>query len=517
MTLAESPPVLTASRICVKYGNLTALDDVSATFLPGEVHAIVGENGAGKSTLMRILAGEETPLSGELSVDGECVRFSSPNDARGHGIGVVHQHFQLVDTLTVEENLRLGNYPTRSILGFDWLLDRGAMHQEALQKLALFGLSDKAKLPIHQLSVAERQMVEIVRALLGNSRLVIFDEPTASLGADEVARLFEVINQMRDSGVSVILIAHNLDEVLSIADRITVLRNGKWIDTLPKTQLSRDELVSLIMGRKLGAGFPDRISAGHEEQLGLSGYLNDQSGRPVDFGLKKGEIVGVPTYIGAQVEDLLEVISGGKKHRNARVAIQGADLTRESRSTRVAHGVGVVPGDALHDGLVPNMTIEENILLSMSAQVTRFGVIRRTRMRAIVQEMIEQLGIRPADPDARVDRLSGGNRQKVVIAKWIASGAKVLLLDDPTKAVDVGAKVDIFRLIGKAAAEGASVLFVSSEVEELVGMCHRIMLVHQGVVVERYDEPPFHKKDVLGAVVSGRKSRSENRDQRGMQ
>lgn len=495
---AVHEPVLSAKAVGMRYAGVWALDDVSVDFFAGEVHAVVGENGAGKSTLMRILGAEERPSAGEILWDGQAIALGSPKAARQRGIGVVHQHFQLVDTLTVTENLGMGGYPRRGLL-----LDRARMRRESARQLALFGLESKADTPVRELSVAEKQMVEIVRALQGDSRVVIFDEPTASLGADEAQRLFAVMSKMREAGVAIILIAHNLDEVLSIADRITVLRNGRKIDTLSRSAIDRDELVGLMMGRKLDAGYPMRSSALGKEALALDGLLRTPGRDGVRLSLRRGEILGVPTYIGAQVEELLEAIVG---KRGARVKVDGEDLAGMGASARIAKGIGVVPGDALQDALIPNMTIEENILLSMSRQVTTCGVLRRKKAREITMKAIAELGIRPADPCARVDRLSGGNRQKVVVAKWVAAGAKVMLLDDPTKAVDVGAKVDIFRLIHQAAEKGAAILFVSSEIEELVGMSHRIMLMHQGAVLQTYETPPFDKQTILGEIVGGRTS-----------
>lgn len=500
-------PVLSAKAVGMRYAGVWALDDVSVDFFAGEVHAVVGENGAGKSTLMRILGAEERPSAGEIHWEGRAVALGSPKAARRQGIGVVHQHFQLVDTLTVMENLGMGNYPRRGLL-----LDRARMRGESLRQLALFDLEGKADTLVRDLSVAEKQMVEIVRALQGDSRVVIFDEPTASLGEEEAERLFAVMARMRAAGVAIILIAHNLDEVLAVADRITVLRNGKKIETMSRCAISRDELVALMMGRKLNDGYPRRSHALGRDALVLDGVLRGADREEMRLALRQGEILGVPTYIGAQVDELLDAIVG---KRAARVHVDGEDMAGMGASARIAKGIGVVPGDALQDALIPNMTIEENILLSMSRQVTTCGVLRRRKAREIALRAIEQLGIRPADPCARVDRLSGGNRQKVVVAKWVAAGAKVMLLDDPTKAVDVGAKVDIFRLIHQAAENGAAILFVSSEIEELVGMSHRIMLMHQGVVLQTYDEPPFDKQTILGEIVGGRTSFKSTHRQQG--
>lgn len=479
----ERPPRLAAHGLTARYGSLVALDRVSVEFLPGEVHAVVGENGAGKSTLMRLLSGEEVPAKGTVLVDGREVHMRAPADGRTQGIGIVHQHSQLVETLTVAENLALGQVPRRRLAGLALRTDHREVARRARQRLALFGLEDQAGTVVSNLTVAERQMVEIVRALDGSSRVLILDEPTASLAEAEADRLFDTMRRMRSEGACILLIAHSLDEVLAIADRITVLRNGKHITTVRRDEVDHDALVALIMGRRLGCGFPERFPPTEKAALWVPGLLRGADGAAVELTLRQGEIVGLPTCIGAAVEALLERLRGE------------------------APGIGMVPGDALTEGLVPEMTIAENILLSMSARLTRWGVVDRRGLREVARRMIEQLAIRPGDPDIPVHRLSGGNRQKVVIAKWLAAGARVLLLDDPTKAVDVGAKLDIFRLVAQAADRGTAIVFVSSDVEELVGLCDRVLVVHQGRLVEAFDSRPFSRQAILGRVVGSRSSR----------
>ena len=507
MANGDAACCLEARGISVRYGAVQALSDVSVSFRAGEVHAVVGENGAGKSTLMRVLAGEEVPHAGRVFVDGAPVAFSGPLEARDHGIAVVHQQFQLVEVLSVADNMFLGRPPLRFACGPLSIPDRGAMRRIAAERLGLFGMDRAVDRMVRELGVAERQLVEIARAVGSSSRILVLDEPTASLSAAEADRLFDAVRDMATRGTCVILIAHSLEEVLAIANRITVLRNGHVITTVDREQVDRDALVRLIIGRDLAIQGEGRSRPVARKVLASSrNLIRDPSGAQTSFSLDAGVITGVPTYIGAGVDELLDRLSGAAPRRGDALELDGVATSGMSLRQRVRLGVCLVPGDAMKQGLFPALSVQDNIVIPSARRLQFMGFLSPRRARALALDMIRALDIRPQDPDMKVSRLSGGNRQKVVIAKWLAAGARLLLMDDPTKAVDVGAKVDIFRLMARAASDGAAVLFVSSEVEELVSLCDRILVLHQETLVADFSAPPFAKEAVVGAVVGSRSS-----------
>ena len=486
-----APAVIRASGVTVRFGAFVALDDVSLDFQAGEIHAIVGENGAGKSTLMKVLSGELRATSGTF------------DKAPGVGVAIVHQHFQLVETLTAAENMFLGR-PRSAGRGPFGLLRRRALVEAAAAELSDYGLAAKADVPVRELGVAERQLIEIARACGKSAQVLILDEPTASLGEAEADALFARVRRMAAAGTCVILIAHSLEEVLSVADRITVLRSGRNIATVRRGDIDRAELVRLIIGRELDEGFPRGRATGGPLLLKATGVMRDVDDADMPLCLAGRQVFGMPTYVSALTDRILDQLGGAAAAQGAVLHMDGATLGGAGVAERVRHGICMVPGDAIREGVVASLTVAENIMLPNMKQVSRCGVIDRHQGRALAQKMIRELGIRPPDPDALASQLSGGNRQKVVIAKWIAAGARVLLMNDPTKAVDVGAKLDIYRLIDEAAAQGAAVLLVSSDVDELLGMADSITVVHRSMVVAVHSSSPFDKAEVLDQMVSSR-------------
>jgi len=494
---APGRPLLSAIGIVKRYGVIEALKGVDVDIRPGEVHAIVGENGAGKSTLMKLFAGEERPSAGELRIDGQWVNLDSPNAARAHGIAIVHQNFQLIDSLTVAENLFLDRLPTRPFGGVLKLIDRSRMMTEAACRLARFGLSHKAAARVASLTVAEKQILEISRALRENTRLLILDEPTSALSAHEIGILFDHVRHLRDSGVAIVLIAHNIDEVLFMADRVTVLRDGRRITTSSAKDLDTDSLVSMIVGRDLGKGYP-KVEVPLQGDV-LQAELTADTPQRLD--LRRGELIGIPTYIGSAVRDILALLSGEQRGPRNMVRFQRRPCGHLGVRGRIREGICLVPGDAVAESIIPKMTIEQNLLLPNLARITRLGILQKRKGRALAWDMIRMLDIRPADPTIPLEQLSGGNRQKVAIAKWILAGAKVLLMDDPTRGIDVGAKMEIYRVIGEHVKSGGAVVFASSELDELLGLADRILVFRGGRIVESFNERPFEKASVLAEMV----------------
>ncbi len=505
MTHAAPSVFLSARGIGKRFGPIRALDGVSVDFRRGEVHAVVGENGAGKSTLMKILAGEETPDSGEILIEGALVRLATPAAAQAHAIAMVHQPFQLVDAMTVAENMCLGRPPRRPLLGPLRLLDRKQMMVRAADELRLFGLADRVRRRIRDMPVAERQIVEIAKALAREAQLLILDEPTSSLDAGEVQRLFAHIRALRERGTAVVFIAHSIEEVLAIADRVTVLRDGRLIASQPAQGLDVAVVVRMIVGRDLAKGYPKAATAPGDPILSADAIVLSGE-RSLSFSLRRGEIVGMPSHIGSAIDDVLETLSGEKSVRLGSIAVEGRDTTRFGLRRRIRSGLCLVPGDAMAQGLAPKMTVGENILLPNLRHYRRFGIVRRRAARPMVRDLIRMLDIRPPDPAIPVERLSGGNRQKVVIAKWLAAGAKILVMDDPTKGVDVGAKVEIYRVMADMTVKGTATILASSDLDELLGLADRILVLREGQLVEEFAERPFEKARVLARMVGREQS-----------
>lgn len=495
---------LQVSGLSKSYGSVKALSDVSIDFRPGEVHAIVGENGAGKSTLTKIIAGEETPDAGAILIEGREVTLSRPAEARRAGIAVVHQQFQLVEQLTAAENICMESVPVRRVLGFPFR-DDGAMLRRAAERLAPFQLQHKAGALVRDLSVAEKQVIEISRALGSVARLLILDEPTSALSQAETETLFRNVRGLRDQGVAILFIAHNLSEVLSIADRITVLRDGRLITTVPAGALDAAELARLIVGREIAA-MQERAPAPAGDML-LGVTAPHEAGGDI-VALRRGEIIGMPTYIGSALRGFLARISGEHGSGGLGIALRGDDISGSGVARRVRAGLCFVPGDATAEGLAPKLTVEENILLPNVARFTRFGLLRRRAAREAAADVIRDLDIRPANPKARIEHLSGGNRQKVAIAKWLLSGADVLVMDDPTRGVDVGAKVELYRIMRGHVEKRGGILFASSDLEELIGLSDRLVVIRGEKVVARFDERPFRKSEILAASAGRREAAS---------
>lgn len=497
MTSSGQDVFLSAHGLSRSYGPIRALSDVSVEIRRGEVHAIVGENGAGKSTLMRLLAGEERPDSGSIVIDGKPVELGSPHQARMQGIAIVHQQFQLVDTLTVAENIFLGQPKLRF-----GLVDRRSMQRAAAERLQPFGMQNKAGVWVRDLTVAERQLVEIARALDGAAKLLILDEPTASLGAEERDELFRHVRRMKEQGAAIVLIAHNLDEVLAISDRVTVLRNGQKIDSLPRAAVDYAGVVAMIVGRELAQGYQKAAVSPGEPVLSAQAMIRSSDGGGFhDMSLRRGEIVGIPTYVGAMVDRTLAELTGLRRFSGKTLSVDGRDLSRATIRAFIDAGVCLIPGDAMAEGLIPNFSIADNILLPNLKRFRSAGIIKRGALRAAVMDLIKELDIRPANPDAPVRSLSGGNRQKVVIAKWLARGATVYVMNDPTKAVDVGAKAEIYRLLGNVVQDNKAILLVSSDTDELIGLSDRIIVLRDQQAVAEFPNHPADKQSVLAAIV----------------
>ncbi len=497
-------PALSARGLSKIYGPVRALDAVSLDFHPGEVHGIVGENGAGKTTLMRLLAGEEPADGGHIEIGGREVVLKDPASAKANGIVIVHQHFQLVNSLTVAQNMCLGEPPVHFPAGPLSLVNSRKIAERARERLRDFGMEHRIHDRVGDLTIAERQLIEISRAMSDSARILILDEPTASLGAAETQELFRHIAAMRARGASIILIAHNIDEVLELSDRISVLRNGELVTTQERSEIDYDSIVRAIIGRDLQRGFAKADVPVGASALRADGFLRSEMDEAKPIEIARSEIVGVPTYVGAMVDRVLSGLSGMHREAGVRITAGTRDVSRAGLKQRIDAGICLIPGDAVAEGLIPAFSIEDNILLPNLARFRNFGLVRRKKLRETVDELIRELDIRPANPKAPVMSLSGGNRQKVVIAKWLAAGARVMLMNDPTKAVDVGAKAEIYRLLGNVVSGGGAILLVSSDMDELIGLSDRILVLRGSTLVQEFPQHPVSKENLMAAVVGSR-------------
>jgi ribose transport system ATP-binding protein len=493
----DAPVRLRMTGIGKVFGGTHALRDVDFDVRAGEVHALLGENGAGKSTLINIISGVLNEYDGTVELDGEPVRFASPAAAQRHGVATVFQELDLVAGLTVADNLALGQEPRGPL----WVVDSGRMERDASAALARVGSDIAPAQVVAHLRLGEQQAVMIAKALAQNARVLILDEPTAALTIVEVERLFALIREVAARGVAVIFVSHRLEEIPQIADRVTVLREGSSVGTLPPTA-QQSTLVHLLTGRDESELFPPKSSGFGAPSLRLSDYSYTprvdtaewEAPKNIDLEVRRGEIVGLIGQLGAGRTELLETLAGaGPAGRvTGSVEVAGREAAIGSVAQALQIGIAYVPDDRRRGGFVPQRDVAENLLMARLAHFSRLGFLRFSAMRRAVVEAIATFGIKTESADVNILSLSGGNQQKVVIGRAIGTEPALLLLDEPTRGVDIGAKADIYRLIRSLTEAGTAVLIASSELPELVGLCDRIVVMRAGRVVAEpdLDTPP---------------------------
>jgi rhamnose transport system ATP-binding protein len=471
--------LLQAEGITKSYAGVHALKRVSFDLRPGEVHALVGENGAGKSTLIKVITGAVTPDSGTLTVGGRHVARMDPHTSRALGIAAIYQQPALFPDLTVAENIALAHEQGSIWRRVSWARRR----RVAMDLLQRVGATIDPDRLVHSLSMPEQQLLEIAKAVGADARVLILDEPTASLTEREVEQLFNVIAALRDRGVGMIYISHRLDEIFTVADRITVLRDGETIDTRPAGQVDRVSLIRLMVGRELAAVFPKHTVAPGEIVLDVRNLTQAASGiRDVSLTVRRGEIVGLAGLVGSGRTELAEVLFGLRPADRGEILLNGKPVVVTSPANAIALGIGYVPEDRRHHGVVLDMSVTANTTLASLARVSRRGLIDRAAERDATTEYVRQLRIKTASVSADVGSLSGGNQQKVALARWLATGPSLLILDEPTQGVDVGSKAEIHDLMGALAERGLAILMISSEMPEVLGMSDRIAVMHAGTI-----------------------------------
>lgn len=480
--------LLEMRKITKTFPGVKALDEVDFSLERGTVHALMGENGAGKSTLMKCLFGIYTPDSGEIYIDGQKVSYKDPKDALDSGVAMVHQELNQVSMRSVAENIMLGRFPSKY-----GIVDHKKMNQETQDLFDRLGLNFDPKKIIGKYSVAERQLIEIAKAVSYDAKILVLDEPTSSLTESEVDKLFEIINKLRDQGVGIIYISHKMEEILSISDFVTVMRDGKFIDCKPASELSKDEIIKLMVGRKIDA-----------TSLKTDEYIKDEvmlevknlSGKykptvtDISFTLQKGEILGVAGLVGSRRTELVETIFGLRQKESGQIFIHGKEVENKDPIEAIKNGFALVTEERRATGIFPYAAIRLNATIANIKKYSKHSIVSDKALKEDTDKVIESMEVKTPSQSTKIMNLSGGNQQKVIIGRWLLTDPDVLLLDEPTRGIDVGAKYEIYKLIGDLAKEGKSVIFISSEMAELQMVCNRIMVMSNGRLagIEKNDE-----------------------------
>jgi len=486
------------------FAGVTALDSASLSVAAGEVHALIGQNGAGKSTLIKVLTGAYRRDGGSISFAGQPVEFASPLAAQRGGIATIYQEVNLVPLRTVAENIFLGREPKK------WgLIQWPAMNAEAARLLTELGIQLDVKEPLGSFSTAIQQMVALARAVSINARLVIMDEPTSSLNEREVETLFGVIRGLKARGVSVIFVSHRLDELYAVCDRITVMRDGRTVYAGNMQGITRLQLVEQMLGREIrnaGAqtGFVKHKGVpGAKPLLGVGGVMRGTRLQGASVEVGEGEVVGLAGLLGSGRSELARVIFGADQPDAGELRFGGQPVQFRSPSDAIKAGLGFCSEDRKAEGIVPELSVRENLTLALLPRLSKAGVVDTRRQAEIVERFIAQLGIKTSDPDQPIRELSGGNQQKVLLARWLAMNPRLLILDEPTRGIDVGAKAEIQRLIGELAGEGLGVLMISSELEELIEGCQHVTVLHDGRTVANLAGDEIGEAQLLHAMAQG--------------
>jgi ribose transport system ATP-binding protein len=498
--VSETAPLLRMEGIVKTFPGVRALDGVSFEVERGEVHALVGENGAGKSTLMKILAGAERADAGTIAIDGKPVTIDGPRTAETFGIGMIYQEFNLVPDLGVVENILLGHEPTTRRI----FLDSAAAGSEVTAALTELGIALPFDRPARRLSVAQQQMTEISKALVRKAQLIVMDEPTAALTEREIEALFALIRKLKAQGVAFVYISHRLEEVPRISDRTTVLRDGRTVATRPTAEMPSDEMVRLMVGRALDTHFPDLpvIAADAPLMLRVRDVSAATGPTGIDFQVRAGEIVGLAGLVGAGRTEIVRAIAGADVPNGGEIDVAGKPIVVRGPHSAIDAGIALMTEDRKGQGLILGMTVRENVTLAHLGAYTRWFFVDHRAETEITAREIAELSIRTPSPEQIVQNLSGGTQQKVVLAKWLIGNAKVFLFDEPTRGIDVGAKAEIYALMVELLRRGAAIVMVSSELPEVLGMSHRILVVRDFRIAAEFSRAEATPDKII-AVAAG--------------
>jgi ribose transport system ATP-binding protein len=492
-----------------RFAGVAALTGASLEVGRGEVHALIGQNGAGKSTLIKILTGYYTRDAGEILFDGKPISFNKPAEAQAAGISTIYQEINLVPYRSVTENICLGRESRRF-----GLLDWRAMHKEAEALLARFNVHVDVRRPVMSYSTAVQQMVAIARAIGFNAKLVIMDEPTSSLDEQEVGVLFDVIRQLKSAGVSVIFVSHKLDELYAVCDAVTIMRDGRTVRVSSMAAISKLDLVTTMIGRQLEAAEHKALSAGRRGSgegalLQVQNLASGRRVRDVSIDVRPGEIVGLAGLLGSGRTETARVVFGADRPESGQVAFAGRPSAVQEPSDAIRSGMGFLSEDRKLEGIVPGMSVRENLTLALMPHLARRGIVDEARSREIVDRFIQRLGIKCAGPEQRIRELSGGNQQKVLLARWLCMNPKLLILDEPTRGIDVGAKAEILSLVRELAGQGLGVLMISSELEEIIEAASRVFVLRDGHTAAELHGEDVNEPAIMAAMAHGHQTHPE--------
>jgi monosaccharide-transporting ATPase len=502
----QQAPILEAREVTKRFPGVLALDGVSFQLRPGEVHALVGENGAGKSTLIKVLTGVYQPDEGQVLFGGEEVAFASPRDSQAAGISTIYQEINLIPMRSVAQNVFLGREP-RSRLG---LLDTDRMNQGAAEILERYGIRADVTAPLHSLGLGTQQMVAIARAVSLDARVVIMDEPTSSLEAREVETLFRVIRQLREEDVGVVYVSHHLDELYEICEKVTVLRDGKLVHTGDLAELTKLQLIATMLGRELSAVERGATSFGEHEQvteepvLRARGLTRRHVLDGVSVDVRPGEVVGLAGLLGAGRSETAKAIFGAQPLDSGEIKVGGKSVKPGSPQSAIKAGIAFLPEDRKSEGIIPGLSVRENIVAAAMPRLSRAGLVSEKAQNELVERFMKRLGIKASSPDQPVGELSGGNQQKVLLARWLCLNPKVLILDEPTRGIDVGAKAEVQHLIDELAEDGLGVIMISSELEEVVEGSDRVVVLRNGAVVGTLSGEEISEDRLMEVLAEGK-------------
>ncbi|MEM1483574.1 sugar ABC transporter ATP-binding protein [Oscillospiraceae bacterium PP1C4] len=490
--MTDAKMILQLQHITKTYPGVVALNDITLDIMQGEIHALVGENGAGKSTLIKTCSGAVIPDSGKIVVEDKEFTSITPKLSEENGIAVIYQEFNLVGELSVAENIFLGKAIRKGIA-----IDKKAMAKKSKAIFEQLNIDIDPNELVSNLTVGYQQIVEIAKAISQNARILIMDEPSAPLTKSEVTHMFDMVDKLKEAGVTIIYISHRLDEIFRLSDRVTVMRDGEKIKTLNTCETNIDELVTLMVGRELKGTFPVRESSVRDDILLEVCNLNGNGVKDISFQLHKGEILGFAGLMGAGRTELSEILFGVKPKSSGKIVFNGKEISPKTPRQAIDYGIALVPEDRKKQGVLLDISIKKNISMAILKKISKFSLVDKKKEEQIAQEYRNELKIKTPSLEQLVKNLSGGNQQKVILAKWMASQPELIIFDEPTRGIDVGAKYEIYKLINHLVASGKTIILISSEMEELIGMSDRIIVLSEGRMTGKIEKSEFSQELIM--------------------